>query len=58
MAAVIKLTPISSDEFTRRRNDAWDSVKDECDRLKEPESGTNMKWPSSGVSKPYPFLSG
>jgi hypothetical protein len=44
MEPVPRVIPISSDEFTRQRGPAWDSVKDECDMINEPETGTNMKF--------------
>jgi hypothetical protein len=39
-----RVLPISSNEFTRQRGPAWDSVKDECDMINGPETGTNMKF--------------
>ncbi|KAL3435037.1 hypothetical protein BDV09DRAFT_81726 [Aspergillus tetrazonus] len=36
--------PIKSDNVIRQREAAWNSVKDDCDKIHEPESGTNMKF--------------
>ncbi|KAL3479799.1 hypothetical protein BJX99DRAFT_255232 [Aspergillus californicus] len=36
--------PIQSDKVTRESEEAWNSVKDNCDKIHEPESGTNMKF--------------
>ncbi|RDH26840.1 hypothetical protein BDQ94DRAFT_127265 [Aspergillus welwitschiae] len=40
--AVIAIKP--SDGVIRQREAAWNSVKDGCDKINEPGSGTNMKF--------------
>ena len=40
MAAI----PIKSDKVTSLREAAWVSVQDDCNKICEPESGTNMKF--------------
>lgn len=44
MAAATAVVPISSNEVARQCRTAWNSVKDECDKINKPENDTNMKF--------------